>query len=452
MMSMKDILAMIMAGGAGERLYPLTRDRAKPAVPFGGIYRLIDFTLSNCVNSGVRKIVVLTQYKSLSLERHLRLGWTIFNSELDEYIFNTPPQMRVNGDWYKGTADSIYQNLYFANMVNPRYFLILSADHVYKMDYSEMLTFHKNKGADVTVTTIEVDPRKGYRFGIIKVDEDDRITGFEEKPEKLEPTPHGKGTFFANMGVYIFSAHTLREFLQEDAHKETHHDFGRDIIPAMIHRARVFAYNFKDENKKEPKYWKDVGTIDAYFEANMDLVAPDPKFDLYDRDWPIRTYQGQYPPAKTVFAQEYPRGRLGICLDSIVSGGCIISGGRVQNCVISPQVRVNSYAEVRESVLMEGVEVGRYCKIKRAIIDKGVKIPQGTEIGYDPEEDQRMFFMSEGGIVVIPKGMEFPSSKVNATPPPRRWLQVVDCKSTKRLFENPLKAFLSSLHFVQDGV
>ena len=409
---MRDILAMIMAGGAGERLYPLTRDRAKPAVPFGGIYRLIDFTLSNCVNSGVRKIAVLTQYKSLSLERHIRLGWNIFNSELDEYIFFIPPQMRIGGDWYKGTADCIYQNLYFADMVNPCYFLILSADHVYKMDYSEMLTFHKSKGADVTMATIEVDPLEESRFGIVRVDKEDRITGFEEKPERLEPASQGRENLSANMGVYIFNSHTLREFLGEDALKNSHHDFGRDIIPAMTqNNVKVFSYNFKDVNKKEPKYWRDVGTIESYFDASMDLVAPGPTLNLYDTDWPIRTYQGQYPPAKTVFAQEYHGGRLGICLDSIVSGGCVISGGRAQNCVLSPRVRINSYAEVKESVLMEDVGVGRYCKIKRAIIDKGVKVPPGTEIGYDIREDRKRFLVSNGGIVVISKGMEVPLSK-----------------------------------------
>ena len=320
--------------------------------------------------------------------------------------------MRIGDDWYKGTADSIYQNLYFADMVNPSYFLILSADHVYKMDYSEMLAFHKSKGADVTMATIEVGSRDRSRFGIVNVDRDDRIIGFEEKPERLEPASQGRETLSANMGVYIFNSHTLREFLEEDAHKNSNHDFGRDIILAMLSNGvRAFAYDFKDENKKVPDYWRDVGTIETYFDANMDMVAPDPKFNFYDRDWPIRTYQGQYPPAKTVFAQEYPGGRLGICLDSIVSGGCIISGGRVQNCVLSPRVRINSYAEVKESVLMEGVEVGRYCKIKRAIIDKEVKVPPGTEIGYDLREDRERFFVSNGGIVVIPKGMEVPLLK-----------------------------------------
>lgn len=409
---MKDVLAMIMAGGAGKRLYPLTCDRAKAAVPFGGIYRLIDFTLSNCVNSGVRKIVILTQYKSLSLERHIRAGWSIFNSELDEYIFAIPPQMRISGDWYKGTADSIYQNLYFADMVNPRYFLILSADHIYKMDYSDMFNFHKNKGAEVTMATIEVGSRDISRFGIVNVDKDDRVTGFEEKPQRPELASEGEKTFLANMGIYLFNAHIVRKFLGEDALKNSHHDFGRDILPAMTQsNVKVFSYNFKDVNKKEPKYWRDVGTIEAYFDANMDLVAPNPQLNLYDANWPIRTYQGQYPPAKTVFAQEYPGGRLGICLDSIVSGGCIISGGRVQNCVLSPGVRVNSYAEVRKSVLMDSVEIGRYCKIKRTILDKGVKVPPGTEIGYDLREDRKRFFVSKGGIVVIPKGTGIPLSK-----------------------------------------
>ncbi|MFH2012591.1 MAG: glucose-1-phosphate adenylyltransferase [Pseudomonadota bacterium] len=409
---MRDVLAMIMAGGVGERLYPLTCDRAKPAVPFGGIYRLIDFTLSNCINSGIRKIAVLTQYKSLSLERHLRLGWSIFDSELDEYIFSIPPQMRINGDWYKGTADSIYQNLYFADTVNPRYFLILSADHVYKMDYSKMLDFHKSKDADLTLAITEVDPSMGSQFGILKVDEENRVTGFEEKPERIEDSDNSKQSLFANMGVYIFNSDILRESLEEDAHKKrTSHDFGKDIIPEMIRKVRVFAYNFRDENKKKAKYWRDVGTIDSYFEANMDLVLPDPALNLYDADWPIRTYQGHYPPAKTVFAQEYPGGRLGICLDSMVSGGCIISGGRVQNSVLSPHVRVNSYADVRESVLMEDVEIGRYCKIRRVIIDKSVKVPSGKEIGYDTEDDKKRFFVSDGGIVVIAKRTEVPDLK-----------------------------------------
>ena len=411
---MKEVLAMVMAGGNGERLFPLTMDRAKPAVPFGGIYRLIDFTLSNCINSNVRKIVVLTQYKSLSLERHLRLGWNIFDSEFDEYIFPIPPQMRANGDWYKGTADSIYQNLYFADTVNPRYLLVLSSDHIYKMDYSRMLEFHKEKGADATVSTIEINQSKASRFGIMKMDQNRRIIDFVEKPGDVESSFDNHETLYANMGIYIFNSDVLRDFLEEDAHKETHHDFGKDIIPEMIHRARVFAYNFNDEQKKEYKYWRDVGTIDAYYEANMDIVTPNPELNLYDMDWPVRTYQGQYPPAKTVFAHEYSGGRLGRCINSIVSGGCIISGGRVQNSVLSPQVRVNSYAVVNASILMDGVEIGRNSKIKRAIIDKGVKIPPNTEIGYDLDIDKERFFVTDSGIVIIARQIMAPPPKTKA--------------------------------------
>ena len=406
---MKEVLAMIMAGGNGERLYPLTRERAKPAVPFGGVYRLVDFTLSNCVNSGVRKIVVLSQYKSLSLERHLRLGWNIFNSELDEYIFPIPPQMRINSDWYRGTADSIYQNLYFADSVNHEYFLILSADHVYKMDYSKLLAFHKNSGADATVATIEVDESACSHFGIMTVNEENRIVGFKEKPTQIKSSSNR--TLLANMGVYVFNSGVLREFLEEDAHKETQHDFGKDIIPEMINRAKVFAYNFKDENKETIEYWRDVGTIDAYFKANMDMVKPNPKFDIHDAHWPIRTYQGQCPPARMVFAEENTGEGMCVCLDSIVSGGCVISGARVQNSVLSPQVWINNYSQIEESVLMEDVEIGEYCRIKRAIIDKEVYVPPGTEIGYDLEEDRRRFFVSDSGIVVIAKGMRLPSSE-----------------------------------------
>ncbi len=402
---MKDILTMIMAGGTGERLFPLTLHRAKPAVTFGGAYRLIDFTLSNCINSGLRKIVVLTQYKSLSLDRHLRLTWNILNADLDEYIFSIPPQMRVNSDWYKGTADSIYQNLYYANMVNPRYFLILSADHVYKMDYSGMIDFHKEKGADATVATIEVDRREGSQYGIMKVDANDRIIAFKEKPKKFQPPMNGNKTILANMGVYIFNSRILRKFLEEDARKDSNHDFGKNIIPAMIQGAKVFSYNFRDKDTGNPKYWRDVGTSDAYYEANMDLVEPNPEFNLYDRNWPIRNHQCQYPPAKVVFSQGCKRGSPALCLDSLVSGGCIING-KVQKSILSAGVKINSNARVEESLLMEGVEVGDNCKIKRAIIDKRVKVPSGIEIGYDLEEDKKKFFVTDSGIVVIPKNEE----------------------------------------------
>ena len=408
---MRNTLAIIMAGGAGKRLYPLTRDRAKPAVPFGGIYRLIDFSLSNCVNSNLRKILILPQYKCLSLDRHLRLGWQIFNSELGEFIISLHPQQRIGEEWYRGTADSIFQNFYTIQMENPEYILILSGDHIYKMDYSQMLQYHREREAQLTVAAIEVPCRQASEFGIFEVDEDFRILDFAEKPARPKPMPSRPDYAFASMGIYIFNTKTLYEVLGDNALRKTEHDFGKNIIPAMLKGDyRVLAYNFRDENRKEAKYWRDVGTIDAYWEANMDLVSVSPVFNLYDRKWPIRTYHEQFPPAKTVFAQRDPKTgeprRMGMALDSIISHGCIISGGRVQNSVLSPNVRINSYSYVYKSVLCEQVNVGRHAMIKNAIIDKGVDIPPYTRIGYDPEEDAKKYFVSKGGIVVIPKGMK----------------------------------------------
>jgi len=404
---MKDVFTMILAGGRGERLYPLTAHRAKPAVPFGGKYRIIDITLSNAVNSGLRKIAVLVQYKSLSLDRHIRLGWNILSTFLDEYIITIPPQQRVSQDWYRGTADAIYQNLYVIEHMKPQHLLVLSGDHIYKMDYSDMYRFHKEKDADATIAVIEFDRKKASSFGVVEVDEGYRIVGFEEKPEQPKPIPGAADISLCSMGIYLFNTDKLIPYLEDDSKEDTAHDFGKNIIPRMIKNSRVFAYNFKDLNKKEAKYWRDIGTIDAYWEANMDLVSVDPVFNLYDRDWPIRTYQAQYPPAKFVFAQEEAGGRLGIALDSIVCGGCIVSGGRVQNSVLSPNVRVNSYAEVRESVILEDVEIGRYCKIRRTIIDKDTKVPPHTVIGYDEEEDRKRFFVTESGIVVVSREMKF---------------------------------------------
>ena len=401
------ILAMILAGGRGERLHPLTIHRAKPAVPFGGIYRIIDFTLSNCINSGVRKITVLTQYKSLSLDKHLRLGWNVFSGELDEYIIPVPPQQRVGDKWYQGTADAIYQNIYIIEKDAPEHLLVLAGDHIYKMDYAEMLRFHQEQRADATVAAIEMPVDQASSFGIIEVEHDCRIVGFEEKPERPKEIPGRPGMAFASMGVYLFNTRKIIEHLQFDAlQDDTSHDFGRNIIPAMMQGSRVCAYNFIDKNRKEAKYWRDVGTIDAYWEANRDLVSVDPHLNLYDRAWPIRTHQTQNPPAKFVFAQERKGGRLGIALDSIVAHGCILSGGQVRSSVLSPNVRINSYSDVSESVLMENVDIGRHCRIRRAIIDKDVRIPSGTSIGYDPYEDRRRFHVSPGGIVVIGKGEE----------------------------------------------
>ncbi len=403
----KDILALILAGGKGERLHPLTIHRAKPAVPFGGKYRIIDFTLSNCVNSDIRKIAVLTQYKSLSLNRHLARGWEhLFNHELDEFVVSVPPQQRVDERWYDGTADAVYQNIYFIEKEAPTYLLVLSGDHIYKMDYSEMFAYHIAKGAAATVAAIEFDRKEAASaFGILEVDEKYSITGFEEKPADPKPLPSNPDKSFVSMGVYLFTTSAIIDELKTDALRSTAHDFGKNIIPDMISSGKLFAYNFKDENKKEAKYWRDVGNIDGYWEANMDIVSVDPLFNLYDEQWPIRTYQRQHPPAKFVFAQEYKGGRLGIALDSIVCDGCIISGGRVQNSVLSPNVRINSWADVKESVLMENVQIGRHCKIKRAIIDKDVHVPDGTLIGYDAEEDKKRFSVSPKGIVVIPKGV-----------------------------------------------
>ncbi len=403
---MISILAMILAGGKGERLHPLTMHRAKPAVPFGGIYRIIDFTLSNCINSGVRKIAVLPQYKSLSLDKHLRLAWNFFSGELNEYIISVPPQQRVGDRWYEGTADAIYQNIYMIEKDAPDHLLVLAGDHIYKMDYAEMFRFHQEKKADATVAAIEMPRNMASSFGVVEVDDDCRIVGFEEKPKDPKPIPGRPDMAFASMGVYLFNTKKAIEHLESDALQDTAHDFGKNIIPQMFKTDRVCAYNFKDENKKEAKYWRDVGTIDAYWEANMDLVSVDPQLNLYDKAWPIRTYQAQNPPAKFVFAQEKKGGRLGIALDSIIAHGCIVSGGRVQNSVLSPNVRVNSYSEVRDSILMENVDIGRHCRIRKAIIDKDVTIPAGSEIGYNHEKDKKLYHVTPSGIVVIAKGTD----------------------------------------------
>ncbi|MBN2373515.1 glucose-1-phosphate adenylyltransferase [bacterium] len=407
----RDVLAFILAGGEGKRLYPLTKDRAKPAVPFGGIYRIIDFTLSNCLNSNIRRIYVLPQYKYESMDRHLRMTWNIFSIDVGEFIISIPPQKRIDENWYQGTANAIYQNLHTLENEASKYILILSGDHIYKMDYSEMLSFHKQKKADVTVAAIEVEKNKASGFGIIQVDNDMKIIGFEEKPIEPKTIPGNSDICFASMGVYIFNVPTLIELLEDDAWQKTEHDFGKNIIPMAFEKKVVYAYNFRDENKKSPKYWRDVGTLDAYWEANMDLVSVDPQFNLYDKDWPIRTYHPQSPPAKFVFADEFigygKRQRFGVAIDSIISNGCILSGGRVQNSVLSPDVRVNSYSYVTQSVLMEGVEIGRYAKIRNAIIDKGVYIPPHTIIGYNMEQDRRLYEVTPSGIVVVPKNAVF---------------------------------------------
>lgn len=401
-------MTFIMAGGKGERLLPLTRDRTKPAVPFGGIYRIIDFTLSNCINSGLRRIYVLTQYKSASLQRHIRLGWNILPSELEQFIELLPAQQRVGDSWYLGTADAIYQNLYTLEMDQPDEVLILAGDHVYKMNYYTLIDFHWQAEADLTVGVVEMDKDKAAHLGVVEVDNLGRVVGFQEKPAKPKTIPGNPDKIYASMGIYVFKHPVLEEELQEDAKKgNSSHDFGKDIIPQMLKKSlKIVAFNFIDENKTGARYWRDIGTIDAYYEANMDLIRVDPIFNLYDRDWPIRTYEEQFPPAKTVFSGGEIAGRIGLVLDSLVSGGCVISGGKVQRSILSPNVRIHSYSEIYDSILMEGVNVSRYAKIKKAIIDKDVDIPQGMVIGYDLEEDKKRFFVSESGIVVVAKGTE----------------------------------------------
>ncbi len=404
---MRKVLTFIMAGGKGERLLPLTKDRTKPAVPFGGIYRIIDFTLSNCINSGLRKIYLLTQYKSASLQRHIRLGWNFLPAELGQFIEMLPAQQRVGDSWYLGTADAIYQNLYTLDMDRPDETLILAGDHIYKMNYYSMIDYHREQNADLTVGVVEADKPKSKHLGVIEVDEFGRVTGFQEKPANPKTIPAKPAKIFGSMGIYVFSNPILEQELVEDAkNSKSSHDFGKDIIPQMLKKGmKIVAYNFRGEDNQE-SYWRDIGTIDAYYEANMDLIQVNPVFNLYDREWPLRTYQEQFPPVKTVHSGEKEEGRVGLVLDSIVSEGCVISGGRVQRSILSPNVRINSFSEVYDSILMEGVNLGRYAKIKRAIIDKDVSIPQGMVIGYDLKEDKKKFFVSDSGIVVVAKGTE----------------------------------------------
>ena len=410
---MRDVLTLILAGGKGTRLEPLTRDRAKPAVPFGGLYRIIDFPLSNCLNSNLRKILVLTQYKARSLDRHLNLGWNFLSPQLDEYVEVLPPQQRIDEHWYKGTADAIYQNIYVIEKANPKYIVILAADHIYKMDYSEMIRLHIERGSDLTIGCMPVPVNEANQFGVLYVDTNDRITTFVEKPENPPEIVGNPGFSLASMGIYVFTAASLFELLFEDAvRKNSSHDFGKNIIPNIISRLNVHAFRFQDKNKKSVPYWRDVGTLDAYYQANMDLVGIDPVLNLYDTEWPIRTFQPQFPPPKFVFNDEGTRGksRRGEAHDSIICQGSIISGGSVSRSILSSGVRVNSYATVDDCILFEGVNVGRHSRIRRAIIDKNVQLPPDTVIGYDIEEDRkRGFTVSENGIVVISKA-ESPES------------------------------------------
>lgn len=403
---MENVLAVVLAGGKGSRLEPLTRDRAKPAVPFGGCYRIVDFTLSNCLNSGLRKILVLTQYKAASLDRHINLGWRhLFCRELGEFIDVVPPQQRIDENWYLGTADAVYQNIYTIEKERPSHVVILAGDHIYKMNYRKLVDTHLENRADLTVGALRVPKADALGFGVMEVDGSNRIVGFEEKVPNPKTIPGDDQHCLASMGIYVFTAKFLFDQLCRDATLEnSQHDFGRNIIPSIIKTHRVFAYPFRDENNKEDAYWRDVGTLDAYYEANMDLVNVDPLLNVYDERWPLRTYHPNYPPPKFVFAGEGHDARRGQALDTVICMGSIVSGGTVAGSIVGPNCRINSYALIQDSILFEGVHVGRHAKIRRAIIDKGVHIPGGIEIGYNLEQDRaRGFTVSDSGIVVIAK-------------------------------------------------
>lgn len=403
---MEDVLAVVLAGGKGLRLEPLTRDRAKPAVPFGGVYRIIDFTLSNCLNSGLRKILVLTQYKATSLDRHINLGWRrFFCRELGEFIDVLPPQQRIDENWYQGTADAVYQNIYTIEKERPEIVLVLAGDHIYKMDYSRLVEFHQATGALVTIGALPVPVEECRHFGIMEVDAGQRVMNFVEKPPTCKPMPGDPRRALASMGIYVFDARFLFEQLCLDATRSgSRHDFGHNVIPAVLDTGRIFAFPFRDENRKADAYWRDVGTLDAYFQANMDLVSVDPQLNMYDDRWPLRTYHPNYPPPKFVFAEPGDHGRRGEAHDSIVCAGAILSGGRAVRSVIGPNVRINSFARVEESILFEGVNVGRFSRVRRAIIDKGVRIPPEVEIGFDPDLDRRRgFVVTDSGVTVIAK-------------------------------------------------
>ena len=416
---MRRVLTFILAGGKGERLMPLTGDRAKPAVPFGGTYRIVDFTLSNAINSGIRKIHVLIQYKSESLQRHIRMGWHIFHGELGEFLDVVPAQQRMGDHWYQGTADAIYQNMYSIKQEKPDYILVLSGDHIYKMNYAEMVDLHRESGADVTVGVMEFPREESRGFGIIEVDASGRIIGFQEKPQDPKAIPGKPGRSYVSMGIYVFSRTVLEDWLVSDAKRtDSGHDFGKDLLPGMIDTVKVMAFNFKDQETGQPRYWRDIGTLDAYYDANMDFIQVTPQFNLFDPEWPIRTYHQQWPPAKTVH-DDREKHRIGFAVNSLISNGCIVSGGQVRRSILSPDVRINSFAEVEDAILMETVNIGRYAKVRRAIIDKGVVVPRHCRIGYNLEEDRKRFHVTDSGLVVVAKGTVIDEPPERPEPPAR---------------------------------
>jgi glucose-1-phosphate adenylyltransferase len=395
----RDTLALILAGGRGSRLQHLTQWRAKPAVPFGGKFRIVDFPLSNCMNSGIRRVGVLTQYKAHSLILHVQKGWGFLRGEFGEFVELLPAQQRIEAAWYAGTADAVYQNLDIIRSHNPHYVLILAGDHIYKMDYGPMIAAHVDRVADVTVGCIEVPLARASAFGVMTVDDNQRVLSFFEKPRAPEPTPGRSDVVLASMGIYIFNTAFLCEQLIRDADTpSSSHDFGHDILPGLIGRHRVMAYSFRDPVHDRQAYWRDVGTVDAYWEANLELIGVTPELNLYDTDWPIWTYQEQLPPAKFVFDDD---GRRGMAVDSMVSGGCIISGSLARRSLLFSNVHVESYGEIADSVILPDVEIGERCRLRRVVIDKGCKIPAGTAIGADPEEDAGRFYVTPGGVTLV---------------------------------------------------
>ncbi len=404
---MKDTLAVILAGGMGSRLAPLTGERAKPAVPFGGKYRIIDFTLTNCLHSGLRRILVLTQYKSHSLQKHLRDGWSIFNPELGEYVTAVPPQMRKGNKWYSGTADAIYQNLWLLSRSEAKYVVVLSGDHIYRMDYAPMVEQHKLTGASLTIACMEVEKTEASAFGILDTDAENRITSFVEKPTNPPTLADKPDKSLASMGIYVFSIDALTEALEKDSLNDmSDNDFGKDIIPKLIDNSKVYAYRFGSNKGRvsQDTYWRDVGTIDSLYQANMDLLKPLPPLNVYQQDWCIRTYSSQLPPARTVSSAT---GNEGIFINSLISGGVINSGGSVHNSVLSPNVKVNNGSTVSGCILFDNVTIGEDVAIKNCIIDKHVVVPDGVQIGYDPIADAKQFKVSENGIVVVPSNHQF---------------------------------------------
>ncbi len=404
-------LTMLLAGGEGRRLYPLTMDRTKPAVPWGGRYRIIDIVLSNFVNSGFTRINVLTQFKADSLIKHISRGWQL-ESKFGRYIDIIPAQMRVSKEWYKGSADAIYQNLNLIYDESPEHVFVFGSDHIYKMEIGQFLNYHRRKRADLTIAALPVPIEEARRFGVIEVDRDMRVIGFQEKPENPKPMPNNPDYALVSMGNYVFKSDVLVEVVKKDAELEnSEHDFGKNVIPSMYGNFKVFVYDFRKNRvpgitKREIGYWVDIGTIDSYWQASMDLVSVSPVFNLYNKKWPIYSYNPDAPPAKFVFANQKTK-RVGVATDSIVSEGCIVSGGRVNKSILFPGVRINSFASVDNCILFNDVNVGRYCKLRNVLCDKGVVIPERTKIGFNLEEDRNRFKVTENGIVVIPKGYKF---------------------------------------------